>query len=104
MKLEICIYGLTRERAGSPLSTLPPLRLIFGGGSAPSEIGMQLPNITKRVIIDGYLGSPGGATPNTDRIVTNAVLTVVINGSNYKVGDGLSSGTGQLSCLTEVGK
>ena len=54
----------------------------------------DLPNITKTVTIDGYEGSPGGATPNTLEQGDNAVLTIVLNGSNYTVGDGITTGIG----------
>ncbi len=56
----------------------------------------DLPPITSQVTIDGYAGSPGGAVPNSKAQGqgNDAVLTIVINGSNYTVGDGLSSGNG----------
>lgn len=42
----------------------------------------DLPTITNPVVIDGYAGSPGGATPNTNPInaADNAVITIEIQG------------------------
>lgn len=54
----------------------------------------DLDPITHPVLIDGY--SQPGTQENTDPFESNAVLLIVINGSNYTVGDGLTSG----NCLT----
>ena len=50
----------------------------------------DLPPITQQVTINGY-SQPGSfcATPGS-----NAVLTIVLNGSNYTVGDGFVTGNG----------
>ena len=51
---------------------------------APFQIILlsDLPVITNPVIIDGYAGSPGGATPNTNPITAanNAIITVELRG------------------------
>lgn len=52
--------------------------------SAPFQIFplSDLPTITNPLIIDGYAGSPGGATPNTNPITAsnNAVIAVELRG------------------------
>ncbi len=41
-----------------------------------------LDQILKPLTIDGYAGSPGGATPNTDPLISNAVITIELTGIN----------------------
>lgn len=52
----------------------------------------DLPPITQKVTIDGY--SQPGSSENTHESGDNAVLTIVINGSNYRVGNAATSGAG----------
>ncbi len=52
----------------------------------------ELPTITSKVTIDGY--TQPGSFVNTLGEGDNAVLTIVLNGSNYGVGDGLTNGNG----------
>lgn len=67
---------------------------------APIVPVTDLPTITNPVIIDGYLGAPGGATPNTNPITAanNAVITIEIRGPgagvDQAVHNGLVLGTG----------
>lgn len=53
----------------APASVLPTLQ------SADSSV-------SKQYIIDGYAGSPGGAQPNTDPAISNAVITIELTGNN----------------------
>jgi hypothetical protein len=53
----------------------------------------DLPAIVKpNTLVDGY--TQPGTSVNTDPLATNAVLLIEINGSNYTVGDGITTGTG----------
>ena len=52
----------------------------------------DLDTITNSVVIDGY--SQQGAQPNTLDAGDNAIIKIVINGSNYTIGDGGTSGIG----------
>ena len=56
------------------------INFIFLGG--PIVPLSDLPTITNPVIIDGYFGAPGGATPNTNPITAanNAVIATEIRG------------------------
>ena len=53
---------------------------------------VDLPNIVNTVTIDGY--TQAGSSVNTLAQGDNAVLTIILNGSNYTVGDGLVTGNG----------
>lgn len=53
---------------------------------------VDLPNIVNTVTIDGY--TQPGSSVNSLAQGDNAVLTIVLNGSNYTVGDGMSTGNG----------
>lgn len=63
-------------------------------GAGPHTISptTDLDRITNPVIINGY--SQDGAVPNSEFFGNNAVLQIIINGSNYTVGDGVSTGNG----------
>jgi parallel beta-helix repeat protein len=53
----------------------------------------DLPAIVQpNTLVDGY--TQPGTSVNTDPLATNAVLLIEINGSNYTVGDGITTGTG----------
>ena len=56
--------------------------IIFNFLGGPIIPLTDLPTITNPVIIDGYFGAPGGATPNTNPITAanNAVITIEIEG------------------------
>lgn len=54
----------------------------------------DLPAITNQVYINGY--SQPGSIPNFATVGTNAILMIEINGSNYTVGDGTSTGFGLI--------
>lgn len=54
----------------------------------------DLPAITRAVVIDGY--TQPGASVNTLAEGTNANLLIVVNGSNYTVGNGINTGSGFL--------
>ncbi len=57
----------------------------------------DLPNIVQQVTISGYTFAGAvynTATPNTLAQGDNAVLQIIINGSNYTVGDGAITGNG----------
>ena len=63
-------------------------------GTGPFTISppVDLPNITVPVTINGY--SQPGSSVNTLAQGDNAVLQIILNGSNYTVGDGLTTGNG----------
>jgi hypothetical protein len=63
-------------------------------GTGPFTIApaTDLPTIVKNVTINGY--SQPGSSVNTLAQGDNAVLQIVLNGSNYTVGDGLTTGNG----------
>lgn len=65
---------------------------IPGTGPFTIQPATDLPDITIPVTINGY--TQPGASPNTLSQRTNAVLMIEINGSNYTVGDGTSTGKG----------
>lgn len=65
---------------------------IPGTGPFTIQPTTDLPHITVPVLVDGY--SQSGASPNTLLEGTNAILMIEINGSNYTVGDGTSTGIG----------
>lgn len=65
---------------------------IPGTGPFTIQPVTELPGLTKPVTIDGY--TQPGASVNTLAEGTNAVLLIVINGSNYTVGDGVVTGSG----------
>ncbi len=93
------IPGSLRAAIISSNSTVGPNTITFNFGTALPPFVIQpttneLPPISNTVTIDGYLGSPGGATPNGRLQGDNAMLTVVINGSKYTVGDGQFTGNG----------
>lgn len=53
---------------------------------------VDLPFINETVTIDGY--TQPGAAENTLFQGNNAIILIVLNGSNYTVGDGISTGNG----------
>jgi len=53
---------------------------------------IDLPNIVNTVTIDGY--TQPGSSVNTLTQGDNAMLTIILNGSNYTVGDGYVTGNG----------
>lgn len=63
-------------------------------GTGPFTIApaTDLPNISKNVTINGY--SQPGSSVNTLAQGDNAVLQIIINGSNYTVGNGKFTGNG----------
>lgn len=63
-------------------------------GTAPFVIQppVDLPFINETVTIDGY--TQPGAAENTLLQGNNAAILIVLNGSNYTVGDGISTGNG----------
>ncbi len=88
-----------REAIINSNSTPGANTIIFNFGSALppfiiQPMTIELPPISNTVTIDGYFGGPGGAKPNSHAQGDNAMLTVVINGSNYTVGDGQFTGNG----------
>ncbi len=93
------ITGSLRKAILDSNSHLGSNTIIFNFGSALPPFIIQpiineLPPISNTVTIDGYYGAPGGARRNTLSQGDNAILTVVLNGSNYTVGDGLTFGNG----------
>jgi parallel beta-helix repeat protein len=60
---------------------------IPGTGAKIIKPGTALPVITEPVVIDGY--SQPGATPNTKTVGNDAVLKIVLDGTNVPDGDGL---------------
>ncbi len=73
--------GSLREAINNSNITPGPNTIDFAVTGTISPI-TDLPTITNTVTIDGYLGSPGGATPNTADIhaPNNAVITIEIRG------------------------
>ena len=65
---------------------------IAGTGPFTISPATDLDPITNTVTIDGY--SQPGASVNTLAQGDNAVLQIIINGSNYTVGDGIATGNG----------
>lgn len=53
---------------------------------------VDLPNIQNTVTIDGY--TQPGSSVNTLAQGDNAILTIILNGNNYTVGDGFTTGNG----------
>lgn len=75
-------------------------RIQPGGVGSPTP-GVQLDTITKELIIDGY--SQPGTSKNSLVVGNNANLSIMINGSDYTVGDGLSYDSNFGSGLTFSG-
>jgi hypothetical protein len=75
---------------GQPSNTIN-----FGiSGTGPFTIApaTDLDAITSPVTINGY--SQSGSSVNTLAVGDNAVLQIILNGSNYTVGDGITTGNG----------
>ncbi len=65
---------------------------IAGAGPHTISPATDLDRITNTVTIDGY--TQPGASANNQFFGNDAVIKIIINGSNYTVGDGVSTGNG----------
>lgn len=65
---------------------------IPGAGPHTISPATDLDRITNTVTIDGY--TQPGAIANSQIFSDDAVIKIIINGSNYTVGDGVSTGNG----------
>ena len=88
--------GTLRQAITDSNADAGPVRLInFAIAGAPPFIitpATLLPDVTAPVTIDGY--TQPGAAPNTDPLVSNAIILVEINGNNYLLARGLTLAPG----------
>jgi hypothetical protein len=89
-------FSLRQAIIDSNLATPGPNTIDFAiPGTGPFRIQplTDLPAIIVPVLIDGY-SQPGATTNTLTNGATNAVLQIELNGSNYLVGDGVTTGIG----------